>query len=252
MYIMYVDESGDVGKINSPSNYFVLSAIVVHETAWWSLLDDVVNFRRGLKTGYGLKMKEEIHAAEFVTGRPKLSVTIPRNLRLDMLKQCLKWLNTRDDISVYSVRCDKNTTRDVFEYTWRVFIQRFENTLNYRNFPTPQANDKGIIVADDTNIRKLTGLLRGMRRFNHIPSMIPGYGSRPILLRSVIEDPIFRDSANSYLHQMADIVAYFARQYYEPNRYIRQKGARTYYGFLSNVINRNVTTYTTPYNIVQV
>lgn len=249
---MYVDESGDVGTVRSPSYYFVLSAMVVHESAWWNLLDDVVIFRRKLRDVYGLRMKEEIHASDFVTGRPKLRATIPRNYRLDLLKRCLQWLSSRNDISVFSVRCNKSGRADVFDFTWRVLIQRFENTLGYNNFPTPQTDDKGIIIADDTHAHKLTTLLREMRRYNQVPSMVPGSGARSLTLRSVIEDPVFRNSANSYLHQMTDIIAYFARQYYEPNRYVRRKGARTFYGILDPVINQHVTGYSTPHRIVEI
>ena len=34
MYLMYVDESGDVGMVNSPSRYFVLVGLVLHELRW--------------------------------------------------------------------------------------------------------------------------------------------------------------------------------------------------------------------------
>jgi len=72
MYLMYVDESGDIGKVNSPSNYFVLSAVILHENDWLNILDDMIVFRRGLKSRYGLGMNEEIHASVFITGRPHL------------------------------------------------------------------------------------------------------------------------------------------------------------------------------------
>lgn len=45
MYLMYVDESGDPGKINSPTNDYILSAIVIHESAWQNLLNDLIAFR---------------------------------------------------------------------------------------------------------------------------------------------------------------------------------------------------------------
>lgn len=32
MYFMYVDESGDPGMLVSPTRYFVLSGLVVHES----------------------------------------------------------------------------------------------------------------------------------------------------------------------------------------------------------------------------
>ena len=34
MFLMYVDESGDSGLINSPSTHFVLSGLVIHESDW--------------------------------------------------------------------------------------------------------------------------------------------------------------------------------------------------------------------------
>jgi len=41
---------------------------------------------------------------------------------------------------------------------------------------------------------------------------------------------------------MVDVVCYFARQYYEPNKKIRKKGARKYYTLLYNVLNQHTTT----------
>lgn len=250
MYIMYVDESGDTGHINSPSKYFILSAIVVHETDWFALLNDMIEFRRYLKMKYGLNMKEEIHASVFVNGRPKLNKTIPKNLRLDLLKKCLEWINTRNDISIVTIRLTKSKWFDIFDFGWRTLIQRFENTLSYKNFPNPTGFDKGLIVADDTDGGKLTKLLREMRRHNHVPG-VAGTSSRNLKLQAVIEDPVFRNSANSYLHQMADVVAYFARQQYEPNKFIRKKGARTFYNKLNRVTNPFVSSKASLNNIVE-
>lgn len=256
MFLMYIDESGDVGHNNSPTQYFVLSAIILHETDWQNILDDLILFRRSLKKKFGLKMNEEIHASEFINGSPKLNANISRNDKLDILKKCLKWLDSRTDISIVTIRCDKKAhlEKDIFEFAWKVLIQRIDNTLANKNFPNATANDKGMIIADNTNGGKLTKLLRQMRRYNHVPNLMSfGSGSRNIILRAVIEDPVMRDSADSYFHQMVDVVVYFARQYYEPNRFIRNKGARTFYtNFLTNVVNPHVTRYSSPNKIVEI
>ena len=256
MFLVYIDESGDVGHNNSPTRYFVLSAIVLHETNWQNVLDDLMAFRRLLKTQFGLKMNEEIHAAEFINGSPKLKANITRNNKLDILKKCLKWLNNRTDISIVTIRCDKQAhlTKDIFEFAWRVLIQRIDNTLTLNNFSNATDNDKGLIISDNTNGGKLTALLRQMRQYNRVPhSASHGLGSRNITLRAIVEDPVMRDSAESYFHQMVDVVAYFARQYYEPNRFIRNKGARTFYTtILSDVANVHVTKYDSPNKIVEV
>lgn len=68
----------------------------------------------------------------------------------------------------------------------------------------------------------------------------------------IIKDPIFRESASSYIVQFVDVVAYFAKQYFEPNKYIRQKAARNYYGVLEPVINQNVTYSVDDFKILQI
>lgn len=44
MYLMYVDESGDPGLTSSPTRYFVLSGIVIHELRWAICLDQLNQF----------------------------------------------------------------------------------------------------------------------------------------------------------------------------------------------------------------
>lgn len=252
MYLMYVDESGDPGTNNSPTKYFVLSAIIFHESYWLDILNDLIAFKRSLKNQYGLMIKEEIHASAFLTGRPKLKNTIKRHDRLDLLKKCLDWLSNRADVSIISVRIDKQRNIDPFERAWQLLIQRFENTLLNKNFPGPFNNDKGLMFADNTNGQKLTTLVRKMRRYNPIPNMASiGGGSRNISLRAIIEDPSFRDSGHSLLLQMVDVVAYFTRQVYEPNKFVRTKGARTFYGRLYKVINKHVTYSNKNYKIIE-
>ena len=66
MYLMYVDESGDTGLIDSPSDFFVLTGLVVHESRWRDFLQKLIAFRRPLKSVYGLGNRTEIHSSEFI------------------------------------------------------------------------------------------------------------------------------------------------------------------------------------------
>src|SRR2546425_7406636 len=70
MYIMYVDESGDTGLINSPTRYFALSGIVVHESRWRDFINALIAFRKTLRTMHGLPIRAEIHASELINHRP--------------------------------------------------------------------------------------------------------------------------------------------------------------------------------------
>lgn len=64
---MYVDESGDSGLENSPTRYFVLTGMVVHELRWHDTLSALIAFRRRMRAAFGLKLREEIHAGQMLT-----------------------------------------------------------------------------------------------------------------------------------------------------------------------------------------
>lgn len=244
MYLMYVDESGDVGLNKSPTKYFVLSAIVVHELRWRETLRSLVEFRRFLRDSKRLKLRDEIHCTELIN-KPGELKRIKRNDRLDIIKKCIDWLNNQNEINIFSVVVNKqNRTDDIFELAWNALTMRFENTIRYNNFSGPRnPDDRGIILSDNTEGEKLRKLIRKMRHFNVIPNRKDIYsdGSRNVKLEYVIEDPIFRDSKNSFLHQMNDVLAYCVRQRYEPNAYMRKKGGTNFYKRLDNVVVKKVS-----------
>ncbi|MEI8085304.1 MAG: DUF3800 domain-containing protein [Paludibacter sp.] len=244
MFLMYIDESGDTGLVNSPTRYFVLSAIVIHELSWRDILTKLVTFRQLLRDNKGLKLKDEIHCTEFIN-KPGELIRIKRNDRLDILKKCMDWLNSQSDISVYSVVVDKQgKTGDVFDIAWNVLLTRFENTIKFKNFHGyNNESDRGIVISDNTDGEKLRMLIRRMRHYNPVPNRRDLYGgnARNLRLEYVIEDPIFRDSKNSLIHQMNDVLAYFCRQKFEPNAYMKKKGGVNYYDRLTNVLVREVS-----------
>lgn len=238
MYLMYVDESGDPGaSLTSPTRYFILTGIIVHELSWKTFLDDFIAFRRALKQSKGLRLREEIHATALIS-RPGVLLRISRNDRLDIMRQCINWLAARNDVSVISVCVDKHKHlgKDVFTLAWTALIQRYENTLTWKNFNGPQNQvDKGFVLPDNTDGKKLTALVRKLRYFNMVPSQF-GTAARNLRMVHVVDDPFLKDSATSYFHQLCDVVAYCARQKYEPNAYMRKKGGVNFYNKLLPVI----------------
>ncbi|HKR05057.1 MAG TPA: DUF3800 domain-containing protein [Bacteroidia bacterium] len=243
MYLMYVDESGDPGLVPpSKTTHFILSAIVLHESNWSAFLNNMLIFRRHLKARKGLLIKDEIHAAEFIRGNIKSKTirNIKKHDRLDIIKQCIIWLSMQSNIRIISVCVNKaGRTDDIFNLAWNALINRFENTLGWGNFVGSQnAHDQGIIISDNTNDKKLTGLIRKMRHFNLVPNHRTYFagGARNLTLTNVIEDPTLRDSKNSLTHQMVDVVAYSLRQMYQPNSYLRKRGGAQFYARLLPVI----------------
>jgi hypothetical protein len=236
MYLMYVDESGDSGVHGgSPTRYFVLTGIVLHDLRWHEALNRFVTFRQKMRTAFGLQMREEIHAGAMIS-HPGSLVRIRRNDRLTIIRLLLDEIANMPYLNIINVRVDKQgkpADYDPFERAWEALIQRFENTLRWKNFPRPNnwlGQDIGMVFCDAADEAALRRLYRRMRVYNPIPNMSGffGDGYRQMPLTRIAEDPTIRHSHHSYFIQAADTVAFALYQYHAPSAYIRGKGARNY------------------------
>lgn len=252
MYLMYVDESGDKGLQNSPTRYFVLTGLVVHELRWTDLLAELIAFRRRMRGAFGLRLREEIHAGVMLT-RPGALVRIARNDRLSIIRHFLDELARLEYLSIINVRIDKTAKPpgyDPFLKGWEALIQRFENTIGRRNFPGPaNPDDKGLIFCDNTDGAALRSLYRRMRGHNPIPNQ-SGSGYRHLPLIRIIEDPNPRDSEYSYFIQAADVCSFAAYQFYAPSKFVRIKGAANYFTRLAPVLCK-VASPRNPWGVVE-
>lgn len=241
---MYVDESGDTGLVNSPTKYFVLSGIVVHESEWRNFLQRIIALRKTLRSVYGLPIRSEIHASEFINGRVG---ELKRHQRLAILRNTLDELAKIDRISITNVVVDKTNKPqeyDVFNSAWGTLFQRFENTLLHGNFPGGYHRGHGLVITDATAGHKLARLVRRMAVYNPIPSdPTRGTGSRNIPITRVIEDPFGKDSKDTLPVQMADVVAYFLAQRIAPNSFIRRQRAAHYFDRLKPVLNLHASRF---------
>jgi hypothetical protein len=241
MYLMYVDESGDTGLAGSPTRFFVLSGLVVHESRWRDFLQMLIAFRKTLRTVYGLPVRAEIHSAEFIKAHKSKIFDIERHQRLAILRNTLDEIAKFQDVMITNVVVDKQgkaADYDVFNSAWGTLFQRFENTLIYGNFPGAHRTDHGIVITDATAGQKLARLVRKMAVFNYIPNDARyGGGSRNIPIHRVVEDPYGKDSAQTLPVQIVDVAAYFLMQRFAPNGYIRKQRAQNYFERLRPVLN---------------
>jgi hypothetical protein len=241
MYMMYVDESGDTGLANSPTDFFALTGIVVHEQQWRAFMAALIAFKKTMRTVHGLPVRSEIHASEFIKSKV---FGMARHTRLAILRNSLDELAKMSNISITGVIVDKRNKPpgfDVFDFAWKTLFQRFENTLKFGNFPGGFKSDYGVVFTDDTAGLKLLRMVRKMAVYNPIPSAFGG-PPRNIPILRLIEDPHGKDSAESLAIQMADVCAYFLHQRYKPNSYIRRQGATHYYDRLLPVLNLKAST----------
>ena len=209
LYLMYVDESGDTGLVNSPSRYFILSGLVVHESMWRPLLEILVKFKKRMRELHGLPARGEIHASEFINSK---AFNLKRHIRLAILRNTLDELAKVDFISVTNVVVDKHgkpADYDVFQSAWITLFQRFENTLQFGNCPGGYNNDQGMVLTDAIAGKALMRLVRKMAVYNIVPNSGGiGSGARNLPIVRIIEDPHSKDSRDSLPIQMCDVGLY--------------------------------------------
>lgn len=241
---MYVDESGDTGIGGSPTRFFALSGLVVHESRWREFISVLIQFRKTLRSVYGLPVRGEIHSSEFISKR---AFGLERHIRLAILRHCLDELAKLNYINITNVIIDKSNKSadfDVFSAAWGLLFQRFENTLMHGNFPGQHRNDYGIVLTDATAGTQLSRIVRRMAVYNPIPNSTHyGIGFRNIPITKIIEDPYGKDSRQSLPIQMVDVVDYFLHQRYRANSYIRKQRAHLYFDRLAPVLNTYASRY---------
>lgn len=158
------------------------------------------------------------------------------------------------DLNIINIVVDKQgkaADYDVLGMAWKTLIQRFENTLSHRNFSGPANSDeRGMVFPDHTEDKKLIQLLRSMRRYNPISNQSQfTSGYRNLALGNILEDPNFRNSADSYWVQAADLAAFLLYQSIVPNSYMRKKSGQNYFSRLDGILCR-VASSSDPQGIV--
>ncbi|AMR29009.1 hypothetical protein A0257_19155 [Hymenobacter psoromatis] len=224
MQLLYVDESGDPGiSSKSPSAYFFLAGLLLDASDWTVFTNNLLAFRQRLARRYGLPVSEEIHASVFLSNRTAIAARISANDRLRILLECLEWCAASPYLRLLTVGLDKRqrTNSSAFTEVWAALYHLFDETLASSQPPTT-----GLVLCDNTDGAKLTHLVQALQR----PSE-----AGVAALQYVIEEPVFRDSHRSYLHQLADVAAYFAKQAVAPSNFIRDKGASQYFARLDPI-----------------
>lgn len=203
----FIDESGDTGAVsNGGSKTYTLGCTLVPMTQWTDALDYLVNLRRNLRSTYGLKSTEEVKANHLV-GCKKVYRELglgDGQLRDIYQRHVDAAINISSGVGAIVVRKDtiRKTDIDVFNTAWEYLFTRLRK----------RAEDTGqpiVIVHDEGEARRVRAHLRKFRRVNWQGA---SYGSARLL----VEDPVPRNSEQSYFIQVADILAYAASRHALP------------------------------------
>lgn len=203
MNLVYVDETGDDGYPAQSSPLFVLTSLYFDSSKWQELFDQVHNFRSNIAGVYGLPVKTELHTKYFVLNKkPYIKLGLDIEQRIDVIEQFC-YLIANIDVKIVSVTIDKQKISrpdyKVLERSLSYLIQRIENDLE-------PANDNFLMITDEGRVGNMQIISRKLRKFNPIPQRSGGYINKPIT--TMIEDPLPKNSQQSYFIQLADFVSY--------------------------------------------
>lgn len=206
MYIAYYDESGDDGYPKYSSPLFVLSAIYLHYLNWKDIFKNISEFRKQLKKDFNLPIKMEFHTKHFILNKnPYRELQINDNDRLLIIELFCELISNLE-ISIINVVINKKNILsqdyNVLDNALKYSIQRIENDLNKID-----PSKKFMIITDQGRIGKMRITARKIQKINFIPSK---YNVKPYRkeIKSLIEDPLQKDSKESYFIQLADLIAF--------------------------------------------
>jgi hypothetical protein len=210
-----MDDSGDPGvHPGSPTPTFTVSCVFVKDAHWAPLFEDMIRFRRYLRSNFGLRMRQEVKANELVKGGgPWAPLPIGDRGRKRIYRSYMRFQGKVGTVKTFAVVVDKSrcsSPAEVRETGWRHALERVEAFARHNN-------DTVMLFPDSGEYDRFRKLAREMRRHSQVGAMIGGGSlSRP-MARVLIDDPVERDSAQSYFVQLADLNAYAAYRKERPD-----------------------------------
>jgi len=184
----------------------------MHYLSWKDNFEVISKFRKELKANFNFPIKLEMHTKHFLLDK---SPYREFNFSHDDKKQIftlfcqmiskldLKVINT---VIVKPKLASKNY--NVLDGSLTYSIQRIENDLKSNTDP----NVRFIIITDPGRVGKMRKTTRKIQKINYIPSRYAASKYRKEI-KFLIEDPLPKDSKESYYIQISDLISYIISLY---------------------------------------
>ncbi|MFB2586518.1 DUF3800 domain-containing protein [Herbiconiux liukaitaii] len=237
MLIAYIDETGDTGSLSKrgASACYGLGCVVIDADKWPDAIDRMLLLRRDLRGRHGVLIRKELKSTQIISGSGALTgLALPPYVRRGIFRAHLEAVRDFGG-RAFSIIVDKRVHphADWFHLAWETLLQRLER-LSYFD-----EGQNMLIVHDDGENLKVRGEVRKARVYLTAGRIAGGGQFR--FAAPIIEDSIPRDSASSYMLQLADIVAYAGwRTYVPPSRFVAQVVQPTTWDALGAAIHRPV------------
>jgi hypothetical protein len=212
MHIAYYDEAGDDGFPKYSSPLFVLSCIYFHYLNWRPIFDTILNFRREIKSRYNIPVRMEMHTRDFLLNKkPYGSLRLSEQNRIEIVGLFCD-LAANLDLKVINVVIVKPKIKkqdyQILDTAVKYSVQRIENDLNPKNDPS----QRFMLITDPGRVGKMTQTTRRIQRINFIPSKF-GPATYRKEIATLIEDPLPKNSDQSFFIQLADLISYVVYLY---------------------------------------
>lgn len=212
MKIVYYDESGDDGYPHYSSTFFVLTALYFDHSDWKFLFEEHRKFRSQIQTTFGMPVQMEMHTKNFLLNKkPYKDLSLSNSNRIKVVEQYCEHLAQLNKIKIINVvivkpRISKENYQ-ILDKALTFSIQRIENDLR-----TNGDQENFMIVTDPGRTGKMTNTARRLQKFNPIPSKYSSEVRRQEI-KCLIEDPLPKNSKESYFIQIADLVTTIVSYY---------------------------------------
>ena len=200
MHIIYLDESGDPGLLNSPTQYYILAGFAVHHADWHIVDYRLREFRKWAEWTFGLQVSQEIHSAEFL-GAAQIHCGLRREQRLLIIRKLIGILSQSIELRFFGWIIQKDSGDPLESVGHRCLI----DLAAWLEKGEMGRGQLGLIIHDQMYKRPACWKCDGHKH--------------------IIDRPLSRPSGESVQLQVADLVAYLLKQSKDPNRYLKEQGA---------------------------
>ncbi len=205
MFVAYFDEAGDDGFPQYSSPLFVLSAVYLHYQNWQDNYELLHQLRQRLHSSYGLPVKQELHTKALLLNKAAYrDLKLSDEQRLEIIEQFCDAV-AHSKLKAINVAIIKTAIAvpkyDVLDTALTHSIQRIDSDLE-----SIDPANKFLLITDEGRVGKMRLTTRKIQHDNVVQSKF-GAGTYHKEITSLIEDPLPKESKESYFIQLADLIA---------------------------------------------
>lgn len=218
MKLVYFDEAGDLGKMpRSQTPLYVATFLYLNSSDWNNTFQKILEFRRELKEEYNFPVRLELHTRNFLLNKnPYHKMNLSNNVRVSIIKRFLELINSLGEekkvacinTAIIKKRIRVGASYDILEKALSLGMTRIQTNIYYN----PESYTHFMLLVDDGYIIPMRKITRKLYRLNYVPYK-GSDKSRQLEIKTLVDDPLPKNSKDSYFIQLADLISYVISQY---------------------------------------